>query len=76
MHIVYTAILKSLQVPGPGYTLNNLNRYRRLQVWPLGQIGESRSKDIARLINISVLFFSNLGVTQVHPAYLAQLGFC
>lgn len=50
MHSTQTAILKSLSGHGPRI---HFEQGRRPPVWPLGQVGDFHSKDIA----ISVLHF-------------------
>lgn len=75
--IPYTqSSLNLIQVPAPGYTLNNLNRDRRLQIWSLGQMGNLHSKDIARFISQVCQGCSfTMVVTRGHLAHLAELRF-
>lgn len=73
VHSTYAVSLKSLLSLAPGYTLNNLYRDRRLQVWPLRHMGDLHSRDIIAgiILGTSVSFL--IIVTQVHLPHLAEL---
>lgn len=72
-------MLSSLNLFGvhtPDYTLTNLNRDRRLQVWPLRQIGNLYSKGITysqNYLKYANIIFFQMVVTQGHHTHLAEL---
>lgn len=51
-HFTNNVALRSPQVLGPGYTLNNLSRGRRLQIWPLKQMGDLHRKELLCVVRI------------------------
>lgn len=56
---------------GPGY---NLNRGRRLHLWPLGEMGDLHSQDWSELfLKYTSVVLVYTVVTQVHLAHLQNL---
>lgn len=51
VHSASAVNLKSPSGPDPGDPWNNENRDRRLQFWPLRQLGDLHSKDITHCQN-------------------------